>query len=452
MRNCVNTRIFIFYMYALTQAAQLILSLSILIVLHELGHFIPAKFFKTRVEKFYLFFDPWFSLFKVKKGETEYGIGWLPLGGYVKIAGMIDESMDKEQLKKAPEPWEFRSKPAWQRLIIMIGGVTVNVVLGFFIYAMVLFAWGESYLPNANAKYGIAADSLALNMGLQNGDKVLSVDNIAVEDFNKITLEIILNKAKTIQVDRAGSKIDIEIKEEVLAQLIKGKNSFIEPLFPCEVDSVLPGTAAAAAGLQKNDKVTAVHGISAAYFQDVVKVLQSNKNKQVEIAVTRNDSSQLLIANVSNEGTIGFAPKSPSHYFDFYTREYSFFESLPAGVRKGNDILTGYAKQLGVLFTVQGAHKSIGGFISIGKAYDTTWNWQRFWTFTAFLSLVLAFMNILPIPALDGGHVVFLLYEVITQRKPHEKVLEYAQYAGMILLLTLLLYANGNDIIRIFTK
>ena len=434
------------------QAIQLILSLSILVILHELGHFIPAKLFKTRVEKFYLFFDPWFSLFKFKRGDTEYGIGWLPLGGYVKISGMIDESMDKEQMKQPPQPWEFRSKPAWQRLIIMVGGVTVNVILGVLIYAMVAFAWGEKYLPAKNVQYGIYCDSLALQAGFQNGDKILSVDKKEVENFDKITLEIILNKAQSVQIDRNGNTIDIPLKDDLIAKLIKGKASFIEPRFPCEVDSVLPDFPAQKAGLIKGDKIITIDETETPFFQDVAAKLKETKGKQIELKIKRQADTLKLSAKVTEEGKLGFANKSADSYFEFKTKEYGFFESFPAGVRKGYETLDNYARQFKVLFTVKDAHKSIGGFISIGKAYDTVWNWPRFWSFTAFLSIVLAFMNILPIPALDGGHVLFLLYEVITRRKPHEKVMEYAQYAGMILLLALLLYANGNDIIRLFSK
>lgn len=440
-------------MDALNQALQLILSLSILIVLHELGHFIPARLFKIRVEKFYLFFDPWFSLFKTKKGETEYGIGWLPLGGYVKISGMIDESMDKEQMKQPPQPWEFRSKPAWQRLIVMVGGVTVNVILGVLIYAMVLFSWGEQYLPTKNATYGISCDSLALEMGLKDGDKILSVDNKNVENFSKVTLDLILNKAKSIQVERDGQNISIPVKEEVYSQLLKGKNtSFIAARFPCEIDSVLLDFPAQKAGLQKGDKIISMNNVETPFFQDVVKVLQNNKGKSLELKVDRNNEILVLNAMIPEDGKLGFFPKREDSYFELVTKEYGFFESFPAGMHKGYETFDSYVKQLKMMFTVEDAHKSIGGFISIGKAYDTVWNWPKFWSFTAFLSIVLAIMNILPIPALDGGHVMFLLYEVITGRKPNEKIMEYAQYAGMLLLLLLLLYANGNDIIRLFTK
>lgn len=437
-------------MEVLTQAIQFILSLSILIVLHELGHFIPAKLFKTRVEKFYLFFDPWFSLLKIKKGGTEYGIGWLPLGGYVKIAGMIDESMDKEQMKLPPEPWEFRSKPAWQRLIIMIGGVTVNVILGILIYAMVLFAWGEEFLPTKNVTNGVAVDTLASQMGLRDGDKILSVDNKPVDNISKVPYEVLINKATSIQVDRNGQKVEIAVTEDDLSEMIKNKYTLVEPRFPFDVDTVLPGKPAAIAGIQKGDKIIAVNNSPTPYYQDVVKILKNNQNLPVTITLLRNNDSIATIATVSEEGKLGIGPKSLDNYFTFETKEYSFMASFPAGVNRAYDTFDGYIKQLKVIFTVKDAHKELGGFVSMGKAYSTTWDWQRFWSFTAFLSIVLAIMNILPIPALDGGHVMFLLYEVITRRKPNEKVLEYAQYAGMIVLLALLLYANGNDVVRMF--
>ena len=436
-------------MEILTQVAQFILSLSILIVLHELGHFIPARLFKTRVEKFYLFFDPWFSLFKIKRKDTEYGIGWLPLGGYVKISGMIDESMDKEQMKLPPQPWEFRAKPAWQRLIIMLGGVTVNFILGIVIFSVILFIWGEKFLPTANVKYGISCDSIALKMGMHDGDKIISVDGIQVENFNKIPLEIILNKARTIEVEREGTPLSISIPAEVFSTLLRGKHALFEPRMPCEVDSVLPGTGAAKAGLMKGDKFISINGSPSAYYQDVVKLLQQFKGTSAELKIERKGEEKLLTAEISALGKLGFANRSPEDFFSFSTREYSLLSAIPAGISRGKETFDGYLKQFKVLFTVKDAHKSLGGFISIGKAYDTVWNWQRFWSFTAVLSIILAFMNILPIPALDGGHVIFLLYEVITGRKPSDKFLEYAQYAGMALLFTLLIYANGNDIFRL---
>lgn len=441
-------------MDVLTQIAQFILSLSILIVLHEMGHFIPAKLFKTKVEKFYLFFDPWFSLFKVKRGETEYGIGWLPLGGYVKISGMIDESMDKEQMKLPPEPWEFRSKPAWQRLIIMVGGVTVNVILGILIYAMVLFAWGEEYLPTKNATYGIAADSLGMSMGLKDGDKVLAVNNVEVANFSRIPAEILLNETRSIQVEREGQKLDIPVTEDNISKMIasRGKNMLVSPRFPCIIDSLEKGQPAERSGLKKNDHVISVNGQPATFHNEVVRILRKNPSTVVALQVLRNTDTVKLNIPVSAEGTIGFYPKDPSQLFKLDTIHYGFFASFPAGVHKAYETFGNYVKQMKVLVTVKDAHKQIGGFGTIASAYSTSWDWERFWSFTAFLSIVLAIMNILPIPALDGGHVMFLLYEVITRRKPNEKLMEYAQYAGMLLLLALLLYANGNDVMRWFGK
>ncbi len=439
-------------MEILTQVAQFILSLSILIVLHELGHFIPARLFKTKVEKFYLFFDWKFSLFKFKRGETEYGMGWIPLGGYVKIAGMIDESMDKEQMKLPPQPWEFRSKPAWQRLIIMVGGVTVNVILGIFIYAMVLFAWGEESLPIQNLKYGVAADTLAREIGIRDGDMILSVDNKPVESINKVPLEILLNKATSIQVERSGEKLSIQITEDDLSSMIKNKYSLVSPRFPFDVDSVAPESPAFKSGVKKNDKIIAINNQPTPFYQDAVKLFKSNKNLPVAVSLLRNGDTLNLNPTLTADGTLGVWPKPLANYFDIETKHYGFFASFPAGIHKAYSTFDGYIKQMNVLFTVKDAHKEIGGFGSIASAYSTTWDWQRFWTFTAFLSIVLAIMNILPIPALDGGHVMFLLYEVITRRKPNEKFMEYAQYAGMILLLALLLYANGNDVVRWFSK
>ncbi len=437
----------------LIQAAQLILSLSILVILHEGGHFFPAKLFKMRVEKFYLFFDPWFSLLKVKKGDTEYGIGWVPLGGYVKISGMIDESMDKEQMKLPAEPWEFRSKPAWQRLIVMIGGVTVNVILGILIYAGMLFVWGEEYLPTKNTKYGIACDSLALQMGLKDGDKILTVNNIYVENFNKIPVEIILNSATSVQVERDGEKLDVPVSEDIQSKLIKSKDSFIAPRIPCVVDSVVSGQPAQLAGLQKGDKLVQVNGVEMPYYNDFVKTLAQNKGKKISLTIERNSEQKTIqdIA-VTEEGKLGFYNINPTEIFEFSVQKFGFFESFPAGIRKGYETFQSYIKQMKILFTVKDAHESIGSFISIGKAYGKTWDWQRFWGITAFLSIVLAIMNILPIPALDGGHVMFLGYEMITGKKPGDKFMEYAQIVGMVLLLSLMVFALGNDIFKLFTE
>lgn len=439
-------------MEVLVKAGQLILSLSILIVLHELGHFIPARLFKTRVEKFYLFFDPWFSLFKIKKGETEYGIGWLPLGGYVKISGMVDESMDKDQLKQPPKPWEFRSKPAWQRLIIMVGGVTVNLILGVLIYWMVLFAWGKETLPLENVKYGISCDSLALEMGFKEGDKILSVDNNPVESFNRIPVAIILDKAQSVQVERDGKKIDIPVREEHLSRMIAEKGVFIEPRMPTVIDTILPGKAAERAGLKKGDKIVAVNGVPTPFFFDFRREIYKRPRQNVNITLVRGNDTLTKLVPVTSERQVGFGRDvTLSHFFETKKIEYSFFEALPAGIKEGYEKIVMQFKQFKVIFTVKDAHRSVGGFMSIGNAFAPEWDWQSFWYLTAFLSIVLAVMNILPIPALDGGHVMFLLYEVITRRKPSERFLEYAQYAGMLLLLALLLYANGNDVFKAIT-
>lgn len=432
----------------MTQALQLLLSLSILVILHELGHFIPAKLFKTRVEKFYLFFDPWFSLFKLKKGETEYGIGWLPLGGYVKIAGMIDESMDKEQLKKEPQPWEFRSKPAWQRLIIMIGGVTVNIILAAVIYAMVLFTWGRETLPLENVKYGVMCDSLALKMGIRNGDKIIAVNNKTVNSFNKIPVTIILEKAGSIQIERNGNKLDIPVTADDISQLLRSQKTFLAPRIPCIVDSVILGTGANKAGLITGDKIIAINETKTLFYDEVTDALAKNKSAEIKLEVVRNNDTLQLPVAVSTEGKIGFYTSLDlEKFFTIKKEKFNFFEAIPAGISEGYDKLVMYVKQFGVIFTVKDAHKSVGGFYSLGKAYSPTWDWQVFWSFTAFLSIALAFMNLLPIPALDGGHVMFLIYEIVTGRKPNEKFMEYAQYAGMAILLALMIYAN-TDFLR----
>jgi regulator of sigma E protease len=438
----------------LVKAGQLILSLSILVVLHELGHFIPAKLFKARVEKFYLFFDPWFSLFKTKKGDTEYGIGWLPLGGYVKISGMVDESMDREQMAKPPQPHEFRSKPAWQRLIIMIGGVTVNLVLGFLIYSMMLWHWGESYLPTKNLTYGIAVDSLAESIGLRDGDMVLSVDNEPVENFRAIPAEIILREATSIQIERDGKPMDFRIPPGFVREMIRKKGTLMDVRVPFSVDSVVPKSAAEKAGLRKGDKTLTVNGAPAFYFHEFRKALQPFKNKTVPIEVLRNGDTIRLFANVPETGLLGIGPASSEKDFKFATREYTFFEAIPAGFVKCKNTLVKYVQQLRLIFVSKEvkANESLGGFISIGNLFPAHWDWIAFWEMTALLSIILAFMNILPIPALDGGHVLFLLYEIITGRKPSEKFLEYAQIVGMIILFGLLLYANGLDVWRSWFK
>jgi regulator of sigma E protease len=437
-------------MEVLIKASQLILSLSILIILHELGHFIPARIFKTRVEKFYLFFDWKFSLFKTRKGDTEYGIGWIPLGGYVKIAGMVDESMDTEALKKPAQPWEFRSKPAWQRLIIMIGGVTVNLILGMIIYSGILFYYGEDVLKNDALKYGIHADSLAVEMGFRSGDKIISIDGKNVDSFNRIPLDIILNEAKTARVERNGEAQDIVFPSGSINKLINHSKGFISPRFPFIIQDFAAGGSGKSAGLQKGDYIVGINGEIIKYFDETREKVMQNKGKSVVLKVFRKKEYVDITVKVSDKGTIGIIPAPPSYFLASEHRSYSFLESIPAGMNKAKNTLGEYLDQFKLIFDTEvKGYESVGGFITFGKVFPAEWNWFKFWNLTAFFSLALAIMNILPIPALDGGHVLFLLYEVITRRKPSDKFLEYAQTAGMILLLGLLIYANGNDIIKL---
>lgn len=432
--------------------AQLLLSLSILVIFHEFGHFIAAKIFKTRVEKFYLFFNPWFALFKFKHKETEYGIGWLPLGGYVKIAGMIDESMDKEAMKLPPQPYEFRSKPAWQRLIIMIGGVTVNVLLAFAIYIAILAVWGEEYLPTSEAnKYGIVADSLAMDMGLRNGDKILSIDGNYVEDFNKIPLVLILEEAKTIQVERDGNKVDVVIPSGILGKLVKQKDpTLLTPRFPFEIEGFLSPSAAKDAGIEQGDRIISVNGMPTNYFDEFVKAVKAHKNEMIEAVVVRNLDTLKFSLQVSSEGMVGIST-NPSKFFTTKEKSYTLLEAIPAGFVKTYDGIANYLKQLKLLFSPEiKAYESVGGFIAIGSIFPATWDWQAFWRLTAFLSIMLAILNLLPIPALDGGHVMFLVYEIVSGRKPSDKFMEYAQIAGMVILFGLLIFANLSDVIRLF--
>jgi len=439
-------------MEVVIKICQLILSLSILVVLHELGHFVFAKLFKTRVEKFYLFFDPWFSLFKYKRGETEYGIGWLPLGGYVKISGMIDESMDKEQLKQEPQPFEFRSKPAWQRLLIMIGGVTVNFLLAFFIYWMLLYSYGEQYIPAKNAKYGLCFNESAQKIGLKDGDIVLKADNYEIDQPVDIAKYIAIYNAKELTVKRGDSTLLLSVPPKFGQELIElGIKNFADFQFPFIIDSVLPNEGALKAGILKGDIIISINDKPAAYTHQVGPILMENKGKEVAISVKRDTSIITLKCNVSEAGKLGIGNKNPYTYFEVKKVNYSFWEALPAGISLGYNTLASYVKGMSKIFTKEGV-KQLGGFGAIGSLFPASWNWYAFWNLTALLSVILAFMNILPIPALDGGHVTFLLYEMVTGRKPSDKFLEYAQITGMIILLTLLVYANGNDIFRYFFK
>jgi regulator of sigma E protease len=440
-------------MNVLIQIAQFLLSLSILVFLHELGHFAFAKLFRTRVEKFYIFFNPWFSLFKKKIGETEYGIGWLPLGGYVKISGMIDESMDKEQMKKPPQPWEFRSKPAYQRLLIMVGGVLVNFLLALFIYSTTLYIWGEQYLPTKNVKYGIMCDSVALDIGLRNGDKILSVDNVEIENFNKIFHDVVVNNAKSIQVERDGQVLDVFIGEEHLAPLLKSE-MFIATRIPFIVDDFSKESPAKEAGIEVDDKIIALNDTKIEFFDEFRAKMGDLGGQEVAVTVLRGSQELTFNFRATDDGKIGVWPVGDlSRFFELQKVEYSFIQAIPAGISKGFGNAISYVKQLKLIFTPKTkAYESLGGFIKIGSFFPSEWDWRVFWEMTALLSIILAIMNLLPIPALDGGHVMFLMYEIVSGRKPGDKFMEYAQITGMLILLALLLYANGNDVVQLFRK
>lgn len=452
----------------LIKALQLILSLSILVIIHEFGHFLFARLFKIRVEKFYLFFNPWFSLFKYKpkNSDTEYGIGWLPLGGYVKISGMIDESMDKEQMALPPQPWEFRSKPAWQRLLVMVGGVLFNFILAIIIFSMMLFVWGDEYLPLKNVKDGMVfSETVKRNGGFQDKDILVSADGKelvlgrGVLDMNTFMHFI---DAKTVTVVRNGKQMELTLPESFADSVIASKQVAYEYWSAPVVDSVSENSEAKRIGLMRGDSITALDsqpitsqlGVQK-YVTKISNKLEDNEKHTLAITFYRNGEVQTVSAAIDTSGVIGFT--SPTRMSDIFSKKnmhtdhYGFFESFPAGINNGIATLKGYVAQIRFVFSKEGV-KNLSGFAGIGNMFPAQWNWYAFWSMTAFLSIVLAFMNILPIPALDGGHIMFLLYEAITKRQPNEKFMEYAQVGGMIFLLLLLLVANGNDIMRIFFK
>ena len=440
----------------LVKALQLILSLSILVLVHEFGHFIFARIFKVRVEKFYLFFDPWFSIFKFKpkNSDTEYGVGWLPLGGYCKISGMIDESMDKEAMAQPPKPYEFRSKPAGQRLMIMVAGVLFNFLLALFIYSMVLFTWGDTFLPLKNVKAGMDYSETFHNVGFQDGDILLKANDTELERFGEDCFRRVLN-AQTVTVLRGGVETVIPIPEDMAQRVMRDKKGFASYRFPMvvrELGKTESGESpAAVAGLQPGDSIVSINGIVTPSFYEVGEVLAQNKDKDVLVGFYRVGIPQTLTLHTDTAGKMGIYSVSPFDMYQTVTRKYGFFESFPAGVMLGVNTLKGYVSDMKYVFTKEGA-SSLGGFGTIGSLFPAEWAWHSVWMKTAFLSIILAFMNILPIPALDGGHVMFLLYEVIARRKPSDKFLEYAQVTGMFLLFALLIYANGNDIFRFFFK
>ena len=435
--------------------SQFLLSLSLLIILHELGHFIPAKLFKTRVEKFYLFFDVKYSLLKKKIGETEYGIGWLPLGGYVKISGMIDESMDKEQMALPPQPWEFRSKPAYQRLIIMLGGVTVNFILAFIIYIGMAFVYGDIYIANADLKDGLLIENKALeNVGFKTGDKIISVDDEKIVKFdNDINIKVIM--AKEVLIERNGVEQTIKMPIDFVDQLSKfEKGQFLGIRMPFVVGGISEGSKNTA--LQPKDIFISLNGQPAKYFDQAKTILENNKNKTIIATVLRDQKEIQVPVIVSKDGKLGIGvggldmdSLAKLGYYKVSKQEFSLLESIPVGITKGKDQLIGYGKQLKMIFSPStGAYKQVGGFKAIFDIFPNTWSWETFWRITALLSIMLGVMNLLPIPALDGGHVMFLLYEIVSGRKPSDKFLENAQLVGFVLLITLLLFANGNDIYK----
>jgi len=433
----------------LIQILTFVLIISILVILHEFGHYLPAKWFKTRVEKFYLFFDWKFSLFKKQIGETEWGIGWLPLGGYVKISGMIDESMDVEQMKKDPEPWEFRSKPAWQRLIIMLGGVTVNFFLAWIIYTSLLFINGDTYIPADNVKYGILVDSIGERIGLRTGDKILSIDGKKTKKFDDAMLDIILGDEVT--VDRNGEVVTFPVSEEGIADVLgaKGKR-FLGYRVPAIIDSVVPGKAGKEAGLESGDKIVGFNGKPLNYWHEFVSQIPANANKNVDLAVLRDGSEKLIHLTVGKDSTIGVGP----YVEDItVTDHYEFFPSIPAGFNETIKVLTKQVKQFKIIAKPKTkAYKAVKGPIGIVEMMPSRWNWGFFWSFLAMFSVWLAFVNLLPIPALDGGHVMFLLYEMISGRPPSEKVLERGQIVGFVIVMGLMALVFGNDIWNIIKR
>lgn len=433
---------------------QLILSLSILVVLHEFGHFLPARLFNTKVEKFYLFFDPWFSLFKFKKGDTEYGIGWLPLGGYVKIAGMIDESFDKEQMKQEPQEWEFRSKPAWQRLIIMLGGITVNVILGFIIFGMVKFVWGDSYLANEDAIYGIHADSLGLEIGLETGDKIVSIGGVPLENFNDAFLmqAIVIDGATEMVVERNNQEqtIDIDPKfSQILSAYENKDETLFRPRIPFVIGQVVEGMPASVGGLMANDSIIGLDSVPLNYYDEFQALIAGKDSTEVLITYVRDGVEAAASVLTTSAGTIGVRSYGYDRYFEPSIKKYSIGEAIPAGITAGVNFLGSQLKAYKRIANNDIKLKdSVGGFYSITKMFGSQWVWLKFWTLTASLSLILAIMNLLPIPALDGGHVMFLIFEIITGRPPSDKFMEIANVFGLIIVLALMILVNGLDFMR----
>ena len=436
-----------------TKTAQFILSFSIIVVLHELGHFIPARLFGARVEKFYLFFNPGFSLWKKKIGDTEYGLGWIPFGGYVKIAGMIDESMDKEQLNKAPESYELRSKPAYQRLIVMLGGVIVNVILAIVIFIGIAWFWGDEFLPAKNLSYGIHPTEITKKMGIKDGDIIMSLDQKDLKDFFELESKIVLEDAKTIQVKRGDSVLSLAIPATVASELSNANNTtaFVLPLFPVIVDSIGKSAVMVEGNFQKNDTLLSINGQSVKYQHEFIEVKKKYSDSLVTVIAKRGMDTVTIRTLINNKAQLGLFVKLPMQLFKTVHQEYSFAEAIPTGIQRCFTTLDNYVTGIKQIFTGKvNPNDSLGSLISIGNTFPSQWDWERFWTLTAVFSIVLGFMNVLPIPALDGGHALFILFEMITGRKPSDKFMEYAQIAGMILMFGLMLYALGLDFWRLF--
>jgi len=436
-----------------TKTAQFILSFSIIVVLHELGHFIPARLFGARVEKFYLFFNPGFSLWKKKIGDTEYGLGWIPFGGYVKISGMIDESMDKEQMNKAPESYELRSKPAYQRLIVMLGGVIVNVILAIVIFIGIAWFWGDNFLPAKNLSYGIHPTEISKKMGLQDGDIIVGLDQKELKDFFELESKIVLEDAKIIQIKRGDSLLSLSIPTTVAAELSNANNAtaFVLPLFPVIVDSIGKSAVMVEGSFQKNDTLLSINGESVKYQHEFIEVKKKYSDSLVTVIAKRGMDTVTVRTLINNKAQLGLFVKLPMQLFKTVHQAYSFAEAIPTGIQRCFTTLDNYVTGIKQIFTGKvNPNDSLGSLISIGNTFPSQWDWERFWTLTAVFSIVLGFMNVLPIPALDGGHALFILFEMITGRKPSDKFMEYAQIAGMVLMFGLMLYALGLDFWRLF--
>ncbi|MBE6229121.1 MAG: RIP metalloprotease RseP [Bacteroidales bacterium] len=440
-------------MVILIKILQLILALSILVLVHEFGHFLFARIFKIRVEKFYLFFDPWFSLFKYKpkNSDTEYGIGWLPLGGYCKISGMIDESMDKEAMKQEPQPWEYRSKPAWQRFFVIFGGVLFNFILAVVIYTGLLAVWGEEYIKNSDVTTGVRVNELAYEIGFRNGDRIISFEEHQTDNFQELQVDLIRTQAKYAKVLRDGDTVTVNIDQSYIPAILNTRGMFDFGI-PYIIEAIPDSSINAQSGLQPEDRILALNGTNSEYLLDALEFLGNHKGDSLVATVARGEEIMLIPIATDTAGKMQVIPKSQlSDFYKITEKNYSFFTAIPAGFNKTIKTVGNYWKELKLIFSPKTeAYKSVGSFITIGSIFPSTWNWQIFWNLTAFLSVMLAVLNILPIPALDGGHLLFTLYEIITGKKPSDKFLEYAQTVGMLLLLALMIFALGNDFFRLF--